>query len=218
VPERRACECGCSPNTFSDREAEDDLKRYREKGPDATTRALVDAIVVEGVDGASLLDVGGGIGVVQLELLAAGAAKAAAVDASRAYVETATAEAERRGYGDRISGHVGDFAELAASLEPADVVTLDRVICCYPDVDALVGAAAGRAKRIVGLVYPRDVWWNRAVGRVMNAWGWLTRDSTRWYLYPTARVDAILTGAGFAGREVTRDWIWQVVVYRREAA
>ena len=218
MPERRPCDCGCAPNTFSDREAADDLKRYLEKGPDKTTRALVDAIVAEGVEGTTVIDIGGGIGAVQLELLAAGAARATEVDASEAYVETARAEAERRGYGERTTARVGDFVELAPSIDIADVVTLDRVVCCYPDVDALLGAAAGKATRIVGLVYPRDIWWNRVVARVVNAWGWLTRDATRWYQYPTSQVDGIMRRAGFAGREITRDWIWQVVLYRRDAA
>ena len=218
MPERRPCDCGCSPNTFSDREAADDLRRYLEKGPDKTTRALVDAIVAEGVEGTTVLDVGGGIGVVQLELLAAGAARATEVDASEAYIDTARAEAKRRGYGDRTTTHVGDVVELAESIEPADVVTLDRVVCCYPDVDALLGAATDKAMRLVGLVYPRDTWWNRLIGRVVNSWGWLTRDATRWYQYPTSQVDGIMRRAGFAGREITRDWTWQVVLYRREAA
>jgi SAM-dependent methyltransferase len=216
VPEGRPCDCGCTPNTFSDRDAAGDLKRYLEKGPDRTTRALIDAIVAEGIEGTTILDVGGGIGAIQLELLGAGAASAAAVDASEAYIETAGAEAERRGYGDRTSGRVGDFVELAASIERADVVTLDRVVCCYPDVDALLGAAAGKATRMVGLVYPRDIWWNRVVGRAMNALGWLTRDPTRWYLHRTEQVDGIMRRAGFAGREIKRDWVWQVVLYRRE--
>jgi len=218
MPDRRPCDCGCTPNLFSDREAAKDLKRYLEKGPDATTRALIDAIVAEGVEGATVLDVGGGIGAIQLELLDAGMARAEAVDASEAYIETASAEADRRGYGDRTTGRVGNFVELAKSIEPADVVTLDRVVCCYPDVDALLGAAADKATRMVGLVYPRDVWWNRVVGRTMNALGWLTRDPTRWYLQRTEQVDGIMRRAGFAGRQVTRDWIWLVVLYRREAA
>jgi hypothetical protein len=217
MPEPRPCDCGCTPNLFSDREAAKDLKRYLEKGPDATTRALIDAIVADGVAGSTVLDVGGGIGAIQLELLGAGAARAEAVDASKAYIETAIAEAERRGYGDRTTGRIGNFVELATSIEPADVVTLDRVVCCYPDVDALLGAAADKATRLVGLVYPRDIWWNRVVGRVMNAMGWLTRDPTRWYLYRSAQVDGIMRRAGFTGREITRDWIWQVVLYRREA-
>ena len=217
MPDRRPCDCGCTPNLFSDREAAKDLGRYLQHGPDKTTRALIEAIVTEGVAGATVLDVGGGIGAIQLELLGAGVARADAVDASEAYIQTAGAEAERRGYGDRTSGRVGNFVELAPSIESADVVTLDRVVCCYPDVDALLGTAAAKATRIVGLVYPRDIWWNRVVARVMNVWSRLTRDPTRWYLYPTATVEGIMRTAGFAGREITRDWIWQVVLYRREA-
>ena len=49
MPERRPCDCGCSPNTFSEREAANDLKRYLEKGPDDTTRAIIDAVVDTGV-------------------------------------------------------------------------------------------------------------------------------------------------------------------------
>jgi len=218
MPERRPCDCGCTPNLFSDREAAKDLKRYLEKGPDGTTRALIDAIVAEGVEGSTLLDIGGGIGAIQLELLDAGAARAEAVDASEAYIEAASAEAERRGHADRTTGRVGDFVELARSIEPADVVTLDRVVCCYPDVDALLGAAADKATRMVGLVYPRDVWWNRVVGRTMNALGWLTRDPTRWYLQRTEQVDGIMRRAGFAGHQVMRDWIWLVVLYHRQGA
>jgi magnesium-protoporphyrin O-methyltransferase len=202
---------------FSSGEAENDLKRYRKKGPDPTTRALIEALVAEGVDGATLLDIGGGIGAIQLELLAAGAARAESVDASEAYVEVAHSEAERRGFADRTSGRVGDFVALAPDIEPADIVTLDRVVCCYPDLRALLEAAAGRARRLVGLVYPRDVWWNRIVARVINAFGWLTRNDTRWYLHRPGQVDALLRGAGYERREIKRNVIWQVVVYRRTA-
>ncbi len=194
-----------------------DLKRYREKGADDTTRALIDAIVAEGVGGATLLDIGSGIGAIQLELLGAGVASAASVDASEAYVQVARAEAGHRGFADRTSARIGDFVALAPEIEPADVVTLDRVVCCYPDVHALLGPAADRATRMIGLVYPRDVWWNRVAARAIAVFGWLTRDRTRWYLYPTAKVDAILAGAGFRSRAVSRTLIWQVVLYRRAA-
>jgi magnesium-protoporphyrin O-methyltransferase len=210
--------CDSCPNTFSSRDAEGDLKRYREKGPDKTTRALIDAIVAAGVDGASLLDIGGGIGAIPLELLAAGAARAESVDASEAYVEVARAEAERRGYADRTAARVGDFVALAPGIEPADVVTLDRVVCCYPDLAALLGAASDHARRIVGLVYPRDSWWNRVAARAIATFGWLTRDPTRWYLHRPGEVDATLRAAGYQRREISRDMIWQVAVYERTHA
>jgi magnesium-protoporphyrin O-methyltransferase len=208
------CSCGC-PNTFSTREAEADLKRYRQRGPDGTTKALIDAITAEGIAGATLLDIGGGIGAIQLELLAAGAAHATSVDATEAYIAVASAEAERRGFGDRTRVRVGDFEELAPEIEAADVVTLDRVICCDPDLAGLLGKAATHARRMVGLVYPRDTWWNRLAAAVMGAWSRLTRDPTRWHLHAEPAIDAILRDAGFDRREVGRTFVWHVVLYVR---
>ena len=216
MPERDPCTCGC-PNTFSTKDAEGDLNRYRKQGPDGTTRALIDAIVAEGIDGATLLDIGGGIGAIPLELLAAGAASATSVDATEAYIAIARGEAERRGYGDRTSARVGAFEDLAPRIDSADVVTLDRVVCCDPDLPGLLRPAAERARRVVGLVYPRNAWWNRVAARAIAAFGWLTRNDTRWHLHRTGDVDAILREAGFRPREIELTLIWQVVLYVRPA-
>jgi len=206
----------CSVNTFSRREAESDLRRYRRSGIDGATRALVDAVKAEGIEGASLLDVGGGIGAIQLELLAAGLGTAQSVDATEAYVDVARAEAVRRGYGERTRHLVGTLAEIGAAAEPADIVTLDKVVCCDPDVAALLGAVTSRARRMIGLVYPRVTWWNRLATRVFDAWGLVTRDRTRWHLHATATVDGLLREAGFVRRDVARTFIWQVALYVRE--
>src|SRR5215211_58803 len=148
------CRCGYV-NTFSTKDAEDDLKRYRKAGPDRTTKALIDAIRVERIEGATLLDIGGGIGSIQLELLAAGVARSASVDASEAYVAVSRAEAARRGFGDRTTHRFGTLADIATEVDRADIVTLDRVVCCSPDLPAVLGTAVERARRMVGLVYPR---------------------------------------------------------------
>lgn len=211
------CDCGC-PNVFSSREAEADLKRYRREGPTSSTKALVDALVAEGVEGATLLDIGGGIGSISFELLAAGVARAESVDATEAYVAAAAGEAERRGVADRLTTRLGNFVAIASEIEPADVVTLDKVVCCFSDMPALLGRAGERAQRIVGLVYPRDRWWNGVLARVFSAWGWLTRDPTRWYVHRTADIDRVLRAAGFEPHDVARELIWQVVLYRRPAA
>lgn len=215
MPEER-CRCGCV-NTFATKDAEDDLRRYRKQGPDATTRALIEAIRAEGIEGASLLDIGGGIGAIQLELLAAGLGRSTSVDASQAYVAVARDEAVSRGYGDRTSHRFGTLADVQAAVEAADVVTLDRVVCCTSDLPALLGTAVDRARRMVGLVYPRPTWWNRVAARVINAFGWLTRDPTRWQLHPEAEIRGILRRAGFERREVDRTFVWQVALYVRRA-
>jgi Methyltransferase domain len=214
MADRPPCDCGC-PNVFSNREAENDLKRYLAKGPESSTKALIDAIVAEGVAGATLLDIGAGIGAIQLELLPAGLAHAESVDATQEYVATARGEAERRGFGDRVSGRVADFVTVAEETGPADFVTMDKVVCCYRDMHALLSRASDRATRALGLVYPRETWWNRLASRGFAAWGWLTRDPTRWYIHPTAEIEEVLRRAGFERREVRRELIWHVALFRR---
>lgn len=215
VADQERSDC-CSVNTFSRREAEDDLRRYRRSGVDGATKALIDAIAAEGIEGASLLDVGGGIGAIQLELLAAGLGSAQSVDATEAYVEVARQEAARRGYAGRTRHLRGTLSEAGDAAEPADVVTLDKVVCCDPDAAALIGEVARRARRMIGLVYPRVTWWNRMAARVYSVWGRVTGDRTRWYLHETRRVDGLLREAGFLRRTVTETFIWQVALYVRK--
>jgi 2-polyprenyl-3-methyl-5-hydroxy-6-metoxy-1,4-benzoquinol methylase len=214
MSDRPPCDCGCA-NVFGSREAENDLKRYRKQGPESTTRELIDAIVAEGVEGATLLDIGAGVGAIVFELLGAGASSALSIDATEAYVDAVRGEAERRGLADRLTGRLGDFVALASEIEPADVVTLDKVVCCYPDMPALLGRASERARRMVGLVYPRRTWWNRVAARVLAAWGWLTRDPTRWYLHQPVDIDRLMAAAGYERHNIARDLIWHVVLYRR---
>lgn len=206
------CACGCV-NTFPTREAEKDLKRYLEKGPDATTRTLIEAIKGQGIEGATLLDVGGGIGAIQLELLAAGLGRAQSVDASEAYVSVARAEAARRGYSDRVEHRLGRLADLGDEVAQADIVTLDRVVCCDPDLRSMLDTVTARARRVVGLVYPRVTWWTRLFARAEAAVDWLTRDPTRWHLHPEEAIDGAFRRAGFERVEVDRTLVWQVVLY-----
>ena len=183
MPSPAPCDCPACPNQFSARAAEDGLERYLRRGPDPTTRALVEAIAAEGVVGATLLDIGGGIGAIQLELLSAGIASAESVDASAPYIVVAEAEATRRGFGDRTTHRVGDFVAIGNEISAADIVTLDRMVCCYGDASALVGASVAHARRMIGLVYPRDDWWVRAIATVMNSGERVLRRPLCWYIH-----------------------------------
>jgi hypothetical protein len=208
--------CGCV-NTFSSKEAEADLKRYRSHGVEGATKALVDAIKDEGIAGATLLDIGGGIGAIQLELLGNGLAKSDSVDATEAYVAVARAEADRRGYAERATHRFGTLNDLASEIEAADIVTLDKVICCDPNVDELLDMVSSKARRMVGLIYPRVTWWNKLASRLIAAWCWITRDSTRWHIHSEAELDRRLRAAGFVGRGIDRTLIWNVALYVRSS-
>jgi 2-polyprenyl-3-methyl-5-hydroxy-6-metoxy-1,4-benzoquinol methylase len=214
------CSPGDSPfdRQFDARHAAEHLRTYRRKGPAGLTRALIDALAAGGVEGLTVLDIGGGVGAVHHELLRSGAAAAVDVDASRAYVSVAREEAERQGHADRVHYLAGDFVALAQEVAPADLVALDRVICCYSDMAALVGRSAGLARRRYGLVYPRDSWLARAGITVLNAGYRLSRSPFRAYVHRTAEVDAIVSAHGLVKRVHRTTLIWQLAVYERPAA
>ncbi len=200
---------------FDQKTAIRDLRDYRRHGPDATTRALIDALRSRGVEQSTLLDIGGGIGVIQLELLKAGARTATSVDASAAYQSYAQTEADRQGLGERITFQLADFVDLAAHVPPADIVTLERVVCCYSDVEPLVRLSAERCRRLYGLVYPRDRWPAHVVVWVENLFRRLFRNPFRSYVHSVAAMDALIRSLGFTQASKVRTFVWEVVVYER---
>jgi magnesium-protoporphyrin O-methyltransferase len=203
---------------FDEESVRRDLLEFRRDGADGTTRRLARALVEQGVRGATLLDIGGGVGALQFELLGAGVAASVDVDASAAYLEAASGEAAERGLREQTAYRHGDFVELAAEIEPADVVTLHRVICCYPDAVALVSASASHARRLYGLVYPVDRWWTRILFSFGNLASRLTGNAFRIHLHPTSLVDRLVREAGLEPRYRHVGWIWQTAVYARPAA
>lgn len=209
------CQCQGIEGMFNQREAKRSLKTYRQKGPARSTRILLDALRARGVEGATLLDIGGGIGAIQLNLLAAGATSATDVDASTAYLAAAREEAAREGFSDRVTYQHGNFVDLAPSIAPADIVTLDRVICCYHDLRGLVGASAAKAHRLYGLVYPRDSWLTSALATGINLFMRLQRSPFRFFRHRTRDVEALLHAAGLERRFHRTAGVWQVAVYAR---
>jgi len=210
------CCCQGVDEMFGERTARYDLRRYRKRGPSKPTRVLLDALRREGVERASVLDVGGGVGVIQQELLDAGVDRVTSVEASAAYLRAAKEEAARRGTADRIRYHAGDFVAVADRIEPADVVTLDRVICCYPDMEALVSRSADHAQRLYGVVYPRDAWWIRLGFSAVNLSMRLRRRAFRAHIHRTSAVDAVARDRGLTPKLQRRVGpVWQVAVYAR---
>jgi SAM-dependent methyltransferase len=210
--------CAGIEREFDDATARRDLRRYRRKGPLPGTRLLLQALRAEGVRDATLLDIGGGVGAIHHELLGDGAAAAVHVDASPSYLAAARAEAERRGHADRTTFTHGDFVELAPELDAADVVTLDRVICCYPDMERLVGLSAERAGRLYGLVFPREDWWVRPAFPLANAWFRLRRCPFRIFHHAASEVDAVIRARGLNRVYEASTVLWRVWVYRRATA
>ncbi|HVP75630.1 MAG TPA: methyltransferase domain-containing protein [Gaiellaceae bacterium] len=179
---------------FNRRVAARDARRYRRRGLTGSARAL--AGLAGDVRGASVLDVGGGVGTIELELLAAGAERATNVELSPGYEEAAGELLAERGLTGRVERRIADFVAEGDAIAPHDVVVMHRVVCCYPDVDALVGAAAAHARRRMVLTYPQERRVVRLGGRVLNVFLRLSGADFRTYVHPFERMAAVARGKG----------------------
>ena len=129
---------------------------------------MVDELRGRGIDGATVLEVGGGVGAIEIELLRAGAARATIVELSDGYEAEARTLLAASSLEGRVERRLGDFVEQAAEVETADVVVMHRVVCCYPDEEALVGAATDHTGRLLALSFPRDTLLARTAAGLFN--------------------------------------------------
>jgi magnesium-protoporphyrin O-methyltransferase len=196
--------------------AASELAKYRTDGPRRWTRTLIEALKAEGVEGSTLLDIGGGIGAIEHELLDAGLANAINVDASAAYLDAAREESDRRGHRGRVTYHHGDFVELAEAIPPAEIVTLDRVINVYADWQRLAALSAARAQRLYGLIYPRNTPMVKIVISAINTRMRLKGQDVRAAVIPVDAIEEIARENGLRPHFVQNAGpAWQVAVYRR---
>jgi magnesium-protoporphyrin O-methyltransferase len=197
---------------FDEKEARRNLRRYDEKGLDKMARRMVACLTDRGLEGRSVLEVGGGIGALQVELLEAGASRAVNIELSPGYEAVAAELLQRQGLQDRVKRRVGDFTDLAAGVEADDVV-MNRVICCYPDMERLMGAALATAKRFVAASFPRDTLVARLAIAVANAYSRIRRIDFRAFIHSPEEILDTARRAGFEVVWSEKDLIWQGVVF-----
>ena len=200
---------------FDEATARKELQRLRRRGPAKTTRWLLDALTEDGVRGRTFLDVGGGVGAIALDLMGRGASGGTHADASTSQLAAARAEAEARGHAQHIRYVEGDFVDLAEGVPAADLVTLDRVLCCYPDMAGLVDAAAARAARTLGLVIPRSTWLTRLGVKLVNVMQRVRGHPFRVFLHPPEAVVERVERHGLHRRFRRHSLLWEVVVFTR---
>ena len=215
------CRC-CSPaayrELFDEKQARKDARRYRRKGLDKAARLIVSQLTRRGVAGESVLEVGGGVGAIHLELLKAGADRATNVELSPAYDSVAgelLSDAKLEGSVDR---RTGDFVDLADELESADEVVLHRVVCCYPDVDALVRAAARRTRHRLVLTYPPDITLARVINAGSNLYMRLRGRDFCSYVWPVAAISRAAEAQGLVRVvEERASLAWRMSAFERRA-
>jgi 2-polyprenyl-3-methyl-5-hydroxy-6-metoxy-1,4-benzoquinol methylase len=184
----------CSPKgyrwIFSERTAQMEANRYRRRGLDRTSRRIVDFLKKQGVEGRTVLEIGGGIGTIQIELLKAGAARATSIELTPTYEQAAGQLLSEAGLTDRVERKVMDFAQAADQVEGADVVVMNRVLCCYHDMPRLAGAAADHTRQTLVVTFPRRALWMRAGLGLGNGLLWLTRRHFHIFLHRPSEIIA----------------------------
>jgi 2-polyprenyl-3-methyl-5-hydroxy-6-metoxy-1,4-benzoquinol methylase len=214
------CMAGCCPSRdyhrfFNQRFARRLANRYRKRGLDTTARQMVQFLQALSVEGASILEIGGGVGEIEVELLKAGAARAQILELSPAYEQQAHTLARQAGVHGRLDWRLHDLAENPGAVAPADLVVLHRVVCCYPDYERLLGAAADHARRALVFSYPPRNALSRAFYVVFNLVMRLTRSSFQGFAHPPGAMLGVLEAHGLRRTYERRSRIWQVAGLER---
>ncbi len=186
-------------------------RRYRRRGLDRTAARMVEFLTAHGVEGATVLEIGGGVGDIQLELLRRGAARATSLELADSYDADATALAAEAGLADRITRRHLDLASSPQAVEPHDIVVLHRVVCCYPDFERLLGAAADHAQRLLVFSHPPRNVLSRSFTAVQNQFFRLRGMAFRTYAHDPAAMRAVAAQGPLAVSYTHRGAAWQIV-------
>lgn len=207
--------CEATEQIFNLKSAQRSIKKYRKKGPLKTTKLLLEKIIESGITNADLLDIGGGIGIIHHELLNEAVSTATHVDASVAHNTIAKEEDELRDQSHLVSYLQGDAVDLEDQLPDADIVTLDKVICCYPDWEGLLRVSASKSRKMFVFSIPREKWFVRAVVRFENLIQKIKGSAFRVFVHPLEPMDEILKDMELEFVSRSQNLSWQVVVYQR---
>ena len=207
------CEPGSGDyqSVFSGRFARRQSRRYRRHGLTPAAQGIVDFATSRGVDGASVLEIGGGVGQIQIELLRRGAAHVTNLEISENYEAEAARLLDSAGLAGRVTRRFVDIAQAPDEVEAADVVVLHRVVCCYPDYARLLKAAAGHARRTLVYSHPAANLRNRVEFGAENVYRRLTRNDFRAFIHPPASMAHAAESAGLVVEYRSHSWDWDVV-------
>jgi magnesium-protoporphyrin O-methyltransferase len=212
----------CSPkgyrSVFSEKRAQAEARRYRRRGLDPTSRRIAELLKEHGIVGRTLLEVGGGIGAIQIELLRAGMTRALNIELTPTYEEAAQSLLREAGLEDRVERRIMDFAEATDAVEAADVVIMNRVVCCYPDMPKLAGAAADHTREVLVMSFPKERWWTRAVISLGDLALRVARQQFQVFLHPPDKIIATAERHGLQRVSKQTSLIWEVASVRRTTA
>lgn len=209
------CSCCGFDDEFNNKSAQKELASYRKNGPKASTKLLIDFFKQQNISNHSLLDIGGGVGAIQFELIKLGIDQVCNVDAASAYQKAARQEAKKLRISERIDFLKGDFVARSSEVTEADIVTLDKVICCYEDMPGLVQKSLQKAKKYYAIIIPQDKWWVKWGHGLEQLIRKLIRNPFRSFIHPVGEIEQLIGIAGFKKAYQATQFHWLIQVYER---
>lgn len=210
------CEHCCGADRLFDLgSAKKELKKYQKKGPRSATRKLIGLLKSEDLAKATMLEVGGGIGAISWHFLEHGAATVTDVDASSGYIETARNYADTRGWSDKCTFVFGDLTEAAHSIPSHDFLSMDKIICCYPDYKVLLETALSKCKQTFIVSYPVDDPVSGFLNRLVNLYMWIRKNPYRSYIHPVKEIRQTIHDLDFRLIGKDRSLQWHLELYKR---
>ena len=198
-------------SVFSGRFARRQSRRYHKRGLTPAAQGIVDFATERGIEGASVLEIGGGVGQIQIEFLRRGAGHVTNLEISENYEDEAARLLDTAGMAHRVTRRLIDIAQAPDDVEPADVVVLHRVVCCYPDYARLLKVAASHARRTLVYSHPAANLRNRVEFGAENLYRWITRNDFRAFIHPPAEMVRAAESEGLAVEYRQHSWDWDVV-------
>jgi magnesium-protoporphyrin O-methyltransferase len=209
------CRSAVCEQMFKPRAARKTLRRYHRRGLDPIERGMIASVPPPALEHARVLEIGGGIGTIQAELILAGASQGEIVELVSAYEPYARELAREKGIESRSAFRVADVLSTPEAVSRADIVVLNRVVCCSPDGVRLTGMAAGLASRMLLVSYPRGRFAVRLFMRVMNSGLRIMGRSFRVFLHPRTSLYHVVQDAGLEIAGTGRTFVWEFSAFRR---
>ncbi len=204
--------CGAD-QLFDLKSAQKEMKKYKKKGAGKSTRKLLSLMYSLNQKNQTLLDIGGGIGAIQWAFMENGGNKTTDVDSSSGYLHVAQEYAAEKGFDTEFK--MADFNDVANEVEAHDIVTLDKVVCCYPDYKLLLGNALDKADKALAMTMPLGGFVSKALGQLTRAYLMIKKNPFRTYVHNPSEVQSFIESKGFRLSSKGFSFPWLVRVYER---
>ena len=191
------------------------MKKFNRRGAGKPTKKLLKLLLDQDVKEKTLLDIGGGIGAIQWSFLKNGGKRTMDVDASNGYIHVAKAHAHENNLTNKADFLMGNFVDNSEEIGVHDFVTLDKVVCCYPDYKTLLGLALEKCDQTVGLVFPLGGPISKVTAMFENLYFFFKKNPFQTYIHSPREIENFIISKGFALAKKKISFPWHVQVYTK---